>query len=114
MIKGAIKRMGSMLLALLLVLSMVPLSAMPVQAASSLSLADLDIGVSWNDDGTWASLSGNSIKGSVTGKDGGTCGSDSASSTKLIITNQKDTSATLSFGMYCIKGGLHRLLHYIG
>lgn len=97
MIKGAIKRMGSMLLALLLVLSMVPLSAMPVQAASSLSLADLDIGVSWNDDGTWASLSGNSIKGSVTGKDGGTCGSDSASSTKLIITNQKDTSATLSF-----------------
>ena len=43
MIKGAIKRMGSMLLALLLVLSMVPLSAMPVQAASSLSLADLDI-----------------------------------------------------------------------
>ena len=97
MIKGAIKRMGSMLLALLLVLSMVPLSAMPVQAASSLSLADQDIGVSCNDDGTWASLSGNSIKGSVTGKDGGACSSDSSSSTKLTITNKKDTSATLSF-----------------
>ena len=97
MIKGAIKRMGSMLLALLLVLSMVPLSAMPVQAASSLSLADPDIGVSCNNDGTWASLSGNSIKGSVTGKDGGACSSDSSSSTKLTITNQKDTSATLSF-----------------
>ncbi len=96
MVKGAIKRMGSMLLVLLLVLSMVPLSAMPAQAASLLSLADADIGVSWDGNGTWAALSGNSIKGSVTGKDGG-CSGGSASTTELTITNQKDTSAKLSF-----------------
>ncbi len=93
MIKGAIKRMGSMLLALLLVLSMVPLSAMPVSAAEISGLADLEIGLRNSGDGIW-NATGTTIIGSVTGS-GSTCSSSSEDT--LTITNQKDTSATLSF-----------------
>ena len=95
MIKGAIKRMGSMLLALLLVLSMVPLSAMPVSAAEISGLADLEIGLRNSGDGIW-NATGTTIIGSVTGSGSGSACSSSSEDT-LTITNQKDMSATLSF-----------------
>ncbi len=94
MIKGVLKRISSLLLALVLVVGLMPLTAVPAMAAEILGLSDTEIGL--GGDNRW-SASGTTIWGSVSGNDGlGGCGSSSESIT-LTIQNKKRAAATLSF-----------------
>lgn len=93
--KGILKRMTSMLLALVLVFGLLPTVTLPAYAAPVSGLSDPSIGLDCSNDGTWTA-DGNTVKGEVKGSSGG-CGGDSAGNTTLTITNLKDATATLSF-----------------
>ena len=97
--KQILKRFLSLALSVLMVCSLVPGLAVTAYAATSgtvTGLADENIGLSFTGDADNAwSASGTQIVGSATGT-GGSCGNTHYSST-LTITNNKNTTATLSF-----------------
>ncbi len=99
MIKRITKRFLSLLLVTVMVLALVPVVTVPAHAATSgtvTGLADENIGLSFSGDADNAwSATGTQIVGSATGT-GGACGDEHYNST-LTITNNKATTATLSF-----------------
>ncbi|MCI7473123.1 MAG: S-layer homology domain-containing protein [Clostridiales bacterium] len=93
--KGILKRMTSMLLALVLVLGLLPAVALPAYAAPVSGLSDPSIGLDSNG-GTW-NAKGTGVNGSVSGKDKEGCSSASPGQGSLKISNNKGTEAALSF-----------------
>ena len=94
MIKGVLKRISSLLLALVLVVGLMPLTAVPAMATEISGLSDTEIGLDGGDG--WNAI-GTTIWGSVSGNDGlAGCGS-SSESIDLTIQNKKSAAATLSF-----------------
>jgi len=98
--KGRItERFVALLLVALTIMAFLPSVTLPSAAATSgtvAGLSDENIGLSFTGDADNAwSANGTQIVGSVTGL-GGTCGDTHYSST-LTITNNKNTTATLSF-----------------
>ena len=93
MIKGVLKRTGSILLTLVLLLGLLPQVAPVAAAADIIGLSDPLIGLSNSGSGTWEA-NGTTLKGNVTGE-GGSC--SSSKSDTLTITNKKSVAATLQF-----------------
>ncbi len=90
MIKGALKRTVSMLMALVLLLGMLPQMTAPAYAAEIAGLTVPDVGLDGND--KWEAKDN-----TVTGTMKTTTGCTGTSSTTLTITNNKKISAELSF-----------------
>ena len=105
MIKQIWKRFTSLLLSAVMLLSFFVAFPSPAYAANSGTLSGLsnsDIGATYSstDDGTYASWTvdgATGITGNIKSKDGGSCGSDTKYNTTLTLTNNKDTTAILSF-----------------
>ena len=99
MVKRIGRRFVSLLLTFVTILTLLPAMTLPALAATEgkvTGLADGNIGLNFDGDADNAwSASGTQIVGSATGT-GGTCGDTHYSST-LTITNNKSTTATLSF-----------------
>ena len=97
--KSTLKRFLSLVLCMCMVMALLPNVTMTAFAATSgtvTGLADENIGLSFTGDADDAwSANGTSIIGAATST-GGTCGDTSYKST-LTITNEKSTTATLSF-----------------
>ena len=96
MFKQVFKRSGSLLLALVMVLGLLPAMALPVWAASVSGLSVNGLTASFTN-GTWATSSENGLNGSATGSAKGTCSSASATTSTLTLTNSKGEPAQLSF-----------------
>ena len=98
-VKNIVKRFLSLTLIFAMVAAMLPAVSMPVNAATSgtvTGLADGNIGLSFSGDADDAwSANGATITGSATSISG-TC-SDTHYNSTLTITNNKSTTATLSF-----------------
>ena len=104
MFKRTIKRFTTLMLAVMMVISLIPLSAFEVAAASSVLSGTLGVegveAIPADAYGTWEA-EGDTITGSVTGtnKSGSGCSATSAASktTTLTIKNKKSGDAELSF-----------------
>ena len=102
-VRGVMRRWARMLLAVALVLTSVPASPLPAYAAVSGELTGLsnkDIGASYSgtdDEGytSWSVNGGNGIVGTAK-SEAGTCSSTKYNTT-LLLTNNKDVPAILSF-----------------
>lgn len=99
MVKRIGRRLVSLLLTVVTILTMLPAMTLPALAANSgdvTGLTDENIGLSFNgdDEASW-SANGTSITGAVTST-AGTC-SDTSHNSTLTIKNKKSTTATLSF-----------------
>lgn len=90
------RRLVSLLLTFVTVLTMLPAMTLPALAATddSLTLTDTSIGLSFKGDNTWTA-GGTTINGSATG--GKVAIFPYNTSSTLTIKNNKDTKATLSF-----------------
>jgi len=99
MIKRIGRRLVSLLLTFVTILTLLPAMTLPALAANSgnLRLADENIGLSYSGDAdnAWTAKDGTTIIGSAQSSSG-SCGDTDYKST-LTITNKKSTTATLSF-----------------
>ncbi len=95
MLKNISKRLLSLLLALAMVLSMVPVMSTHVHAASgSLTMSAEGLTAAYSGDGSWSG-GGTTASGTVTGiKD---CNNNKTQSATLTFTNGRDVTAKLSF-----------------
>lgn len=100
MIKRIGRRFVSLLLTFVTILTMLPAMTLPALAATNgnLRLADENIGLSYNGgaDNAWTAKDGTTITGSAKST-GGTCDDMTNYNSTLTITNNKSTTATLSF-----------------
>lgn len=94
------RRLVSLLLTFVTVLTMLPAMTLPALAATLPSLTDTSIGLSFKGDNTWT-VGGTTIKGSATG--GKVAFFPYHTSSTLTIKNNKDTTATLSFNFTITK-----------
>lgn len=99
MVKRIGRRLVSLLLTFVTILTLLPAMTLPALAANSgnLRLADENIGLSYSGDAdnAWTAKDGTTIIGSAQSSSG-SCGDTDYKST-LTITNKKSTTATLSF-----------------
>ena len=106
MVRSVFKRFGALVLSLALMLTMMPLTAIPVNAASGI----LDIGINGlsasYDEGTWSVNSG-TITGSVTTKKEG-CAlrgyTFTATKGTLTLKNESESKAVLKYRALCTNG----------
>ncbi len=104
MIKDILKRFLALSLAMLMIMSCVPASVLTAQAAEISGLTVSNLKVQNTDGHTWTA-SGDTLSGSVTGTAAqGGCGSDSANSATLELTNT-GPDAVLSFNYEFSNGG---------
>ncbi len=103
------KRIGSILLALLMVVTMFPVFELEASAAGTLTVSDANIGLSWTDasnskgKATWIA-SGNNVTGTATGYTQYVINKKSIT-TKLTITNNHSEERTLAFSYDLTNGG---------
>ena len=93
MIKDICKRLFSMTMTIIIILTCTPFSGTTAEAATVSGLEVDGLGTNTDSNGTWKG-GGNSIEGSVTGTGG--C-SSAAKTSKLTLTNNKGAEAQLSF-----------------
>ena len=109
--KNILRRFMSMLLAILMMITLLPVMTLPAYAANGggtlTGLADASIGATWTastddvDYASWSVQSGTEILGTAKYKSGVCTGSDN--NTTLTLTNNKNEAAILSF-TYTIGG----------
>ena len=93
-VRGVLKRFGTFLLSLVLALSSVP--AFPIEALAATLDNDISGLTTGYNNGEWK-YANNVISGSATGSAAGTCSSASSQTATLTMTNNKSSSAVLSF-----------------
>lgn len=93
-VRGVLRRFGTFLLSLVLALSSVP--AFPIEALAATLDNDISGLTTGYNYGEWK-YANNVISGSATGSAAGTCSSASSQTATLTMTNNKSSSAVLSF-----------------